>query len=183
MGRKKLLFVGRPADRRKGLTDIIEALPLITEDTVLLVAGRGDTSGHKQAARALGVDGAVRFLGFVDDATLSRLYAFCDLFVSSSQYESFGLTLVEAMSAGKPVVARDVGGTSEVVRSGTGLLVKGNTPDDLAKTICLALTDPLLGKDNRRYVLQEFSWNKCARDMLSLVKTLSHPTEGPACHQ
>ncbi len=183
MGRKKLLFVGRPADRRKGLTDLIEALPLITEDTVLLVAGRGDTSGHKQAARALGVDGAVRFLGFVDDATLSRLYAFCDLFVSSSQYESFGLTLVEAMSAGKPVVARDVGGTSEVVRSGTGLLVKGNTPDDLAKTICLALTDPLLGKDNRRYVLQEFSWNKCARDMLSLVKTLSHPTEGPACHQ
>jgi glycosyltransferase involved in cell wall biosynthesis len=180
-GRKKLLFVGRPADKRKGLSDLIDALALVEGNPVLLVAGKGDTSGLAQRAARAGVADSVRFLGFVDDGELSRLYAFCDLFVSSSHYESFGLTLVEAMSAGKPVVARDVGGTSEVVREDTGLLVRGKRPEDLADVISSALNDPELGANNRDYVLQTFSWDASAKALADLVQMLAHAAEGTPC--
>ncbi len=180
-GRKKLLFVGRPADSRKGLADLIEALPHVGGDAVLLVAGKGDTDRHARLARSLGVGDAVRFLGFVDEATLSTLYAFCDLFVSSSHYESFGLTLVEAMSAGKPVVARDVGGTREVVKEGTGLLVRERSPRAMATAINEALADPDLGKGNRAYVTKTFSWGAGADALLGLVRRIATERGDKTC--
>ena len=63
------------------------------------------------AARAHGVEGSVRFTGFVDDAAREALIAGCTLFVSSSLYEGWGLPLFEALSLGRPAIYH--GGTSQ----------------------------------------------------------------------
>jgi len=183
VGKKILLFVGRPADKRKGLAALIEALPCILENepVMLLVAGSGDTNAHRRQAERLGIAHAVRFLGYVSDVELSTLYALCDLFVSSSYYESFGLTLAEAMTAGTPVVARDVGGTAEVVRPGTGILVRESGPRALADAILRALADPSLGAINRTYALEAFSWEQGARALYAILGRLIEEKGGASC--
>lgn len=183
VGKKILLFVGRPADKRKGLAELIEALPRVLkhEPVMLLVAGSGDTKAHQCQAERLGIAHAVLFLGYVSDEELSTLYALCDLFVSSSYYESFGLTLAEAMTAGTPVVARDVGGTAEVVMPGTGILVRESGPHALADAILRALADPSLGADNRAYALEAFSWEQGARALRSVLGRVIEEKGGASC--
>jgi glycosyltransferase involved in cell wall biosynthesis len=92
----------------------------------------------------LGLDGAVAFAGERDSAEL--LPAF-DLFVQPSLYESQGLSLLEAMAAGVPSIASNVGGIGDVVRDGeTGLLVPPADPDELAAAIVRLAESPDLGQ-------------------------------------
>jgi glycosyltransferase involved in cell wall biosynthesis len=182
-GEKNTPLRGAPADKRKGLAELIEALSCILEyePVVLLVAGSGDTKAHRCQVERLGIAHAVLFLGYVSDEELSTLYALCDLFVSSSYYESFGLTLAEAMTAGTSVVARDVGGTAEVVRPGTGILVRESGPRALADAILRALADPSLGADNRAYALGAFSWEQGARALYAILDRLIQEKGGASC--
>ena len=97
-------------------------------DAVLLLAG-GRQLGSEVYERDLhaladliDVDGAVRWLGVRSD--MSRLLAACDVVALASDWEGFGLALLEAMAAGRPVVATSVGGVPEVVGDGeSGILV------------------------------------------------------------
>jgi len=96
---KVLLFVGR-LDRPhyyKGLDLLLEAMKFLDSDTILLVVGDGELKPHYQElARACGVDGRVRFAGFVPDEELAAYYAASDLLVlpSTSESEGFGLVLL-----------------------------------------------------------------------------------------
>jgi len=114
----------------------------------------------------LGIQENAKILGRVTDEALKELYNVCDLYVSSSFYESFGLTLVEAMSCEKPVIARDIGGISEVISNENGILLKDNSSDSLADAIGNIISNykeyEQIGKNNRHYVLNKFSWDKAA---------------------
>jgi phosphatidylinositol alpha-mannosyltransferase len=88
----------------------------------------------------------VRMLGAVPHEDLPPYYGAADVFVApATGQESFGYVLVEAMAAGLPVVASDIAGYREVVRSGIeGLLVPPGDPPRLAEAVAGVLSDPVL---------------------------------------
>jgi glycosyltransferase involved in cell wall biosynthesis len=100
----------------------------------LVLVGYGELDAElRRQAEVLSVADGVTFTGERDSAEM--LPAF-DLFVQPSLYESQGIAILEAMAAGRPVVATDVGGVRDVVRDGeTGLLVPSADPDALAAAI------------------------------------------------
>lgn len=95
----------------------------------------------ERLASTLGLDGVVHFLGWQRD--LERIYADLDLCVLSSLNEGTPLSILEAMAAGVPVVAADVGGVGDLVlHNETGLLVRPGDPEALAEAVLELLEDP-----------------------------------------
>jgi len=111
----------------------------------LVMVGYGALEGDlRSRAAGLGIEGRVTFTGERDSAEL--LGAF-DLFVQPSLYESQGLAILEAMAAGLPVIATEVGGVRDAVRNGeTGLLVPSADPRSLAEAIVRLAEDRDLGR-------------------------------------
>jgi glycosyltransferase involved in cell wall biosynthesis len=143
-----LLFVGQ-LTARKGWDVAIDALEIVRrahpQATLLVVSGLNPKEqGEAEArARAVGVGGAVRFLGRVEDEALSGLFAACDAYWTPTRYEGFGLTVLEAMAAGAPVVAADVPAVNEIVEhERNGLLHARGDPNALATATLRLLEDP-----------------------------------------
>jgi glycosyltransferase involved in cell wall biosynthesis len=130
-------------DPQKGLDDLLVAAALVPEAR-FVVAGDGPQRGHLVArAESLGLSDRVSFLGLRRD--VPELLAGCDLFVLPSRYEGLPLAVLEAMAAGKPVVATAIAGTDEAVVPGlTGLLVPPGDGPALAAAIRAILGDPAL---------------------------------------
>jgi glycosyltransferase involved in cell wall biosynthesis len=118
--RWRLLYVGR-IDDRKGIDEIIRALPDLPDEATLDLVGNGDAA-HLAELRALvhdlGLDGRVRF-GPLPRAELAARYAASDVFLFPSTWsEPFGLVPLEAMACDTPVIATGTGGTGEFLRDG-----------------------------------------------------------------
>ncbi|MBK7579788.1 MAG: glycosyltransferase family 4 protein [Myxococcales bacterium] len=116
-----LLSVSRLSEQ-KGLEYLLEVLRRVRArrpDAILRIAGDGPEK-QRIAARvsALGLSRNVELLGYVPHAELPRLYAAATVFLSTSVYEPFGLTTLEAMACGCPVVVSALGGASDFVRDG-----------------------------------------------------------------
>lgn len=147
----------------KGHIHLLRAMAIVVRDVpdaVCVIAGRGELLEPLQTTAAeLGIERNVRFLGFRPDvpAVLKAL----DLFVLPSLSEGFSLALLEALAAGRPVVATGVGGNAEVVANGrNGFLVPPEDPTALAERILTLLGDPRLaatfGETGRSRVDPEF---------------------------
>lgn len=138
-----LLIAGRmePRERYKGHDQLLEALTAFS-DARLVVAGDGeDRRRLEEKASALGLGERVIFTGFVSEATLAELYRRCAAFVMPSQGEGFGLVYLEAMRAGKPVLAARGSAAEEIVVDGaTGLLADPDDREELRSAL-----DRLLG--------------------------------------
>lgn len=113
-------------------------------DVRFLFVGEGPEREHLESlARSLGVDDRVDFLGFRSDAR--ELVRQCDVFVLPSLDEGLPLAVLEAMTAGKPVVATRAGGTGEAVLDGvTGIVVEPRDVTALAAGVRTVLADPAL---------------------------------------
>ena len=164
-GTHNLLFVGRH-EPRKGLLDLLKAYRLLRKtgcECRLLVVGNGpqerEARRYVATRRLVGVE----FLGRVSDAEKAQLFRTADIYVSpATGGESFGIVLLEAMSAGAPIVCSDIHGYKGVVRRGReGLLVPPRQPKPLAAAIARLLNDePLrreMGEAGRQRA-EEFSW-------------------------
>jgi len=132
----------------KGLDVFLEAaaaLAAARPATRFALYGAGpDAAALQSRARALGLDGAVRFPGHVPARTA---LASLSVLVLSSYMENSPLALLEAMTAGVPIVATRVGGVPELVPAGTGLLVAPGDPAALAAAIGRLLDDPALARE------------------------------------
>ena len=148
-----VLFVGR-LEKRKGIDLLLDAVPGVLAghpDARVVVVGRDDIPGESGRPPRQDFEEAnagepwlerVEFRGTVPDGELWAAYRECSVFVAPSRFESFGLIYVEAMMAGRPVVALDLGAAREVVADGeTGLLV-GPDPGALAAAVGSLLDDP-----------------------------------------
>ncbi|GAA1986582.1 glycosyltransferase family 4 protein [Isoptericola halotolerans] len=139
-------FLGRLDEPRKGLQVLAEAAPAILAahpGTRFLVAGKGD-AGRSAAQSVLGEHGgSFTWLGGVSDEDKAALLRSADLYVApQTGGESFGIVLVEAMSAGTGVVASDLGAFRRVLDDGTaGRLFRTGDPQDLAASVVAALAD------------------------------------------
>lgn len=129
--------------------------------TRLLVIGQGDLEQTlEQKVSELGIEQAVSFLGLRND--VPRVLPLLDLFVLPSLSEGLSLALLEAMSAGVPVIASKVGGNPEIVVNGeTGYLVPPQRSEELASRIIELMSDQestrLLGERGREWVAREFT--------------------------
>jgi glycosyltransferase involved in cell wall biosynthesis len=129
---------------QKGLDVLMNALAAASSGSArnlrLAVAGEGPLGPALAAqARALGLAGAVAWLGKRPPAEVPSLFAAFDLFVLPSRYEGLGLVLLEALAAGVPIVASRVGPIPDIVRDGvTGTLVPPDDPAALAHAIATA---------------------------------------------
>ena len=164
-----VLFVGRLASN-KGLLDLAEAFAVLARadaSAQLVIVGEdgGQRAPLEAKVRALGVADRVRVLGHVDDdAVLAAAYREARLTVLPSEYEAFGLVLLESLAAGTPVVASKVGGIPEFVEDGrAGLLVPPRTPSALAEAIVRVWSDRdlarRLGAYGRDQVVPRFQWD------------------------
>lgn len=141
---KVILMVGRYSYQKDQAT-IIKAMPLLYENTELWLAGYGETQGRLQAlAQSLRVEKKVHLLGLRND--VPQLIKASDVVVQSSHIEGFGLAAVEAMAAGKPVIASNVNGLAGVVE-GAGLLFEHENAEQLAACISKVLKNRKLYDD------------------------------------
>jgi glycogen synthase len=191
-----VLFVGR-ITRQKGITTLIEAIPqLDARIGVVLAAGQPDTpelaaeveQGIAEA-QAASPHRTIHWIPeHLDRPTVRQLYSHAAVFVCPSVYEPFGITNLEAMACGVPVVATRVGGIPEVVVHGrTGLLV--DPPDDpmapggadrvahdLAAAINALVADParrkVMGEAGRERAVELFSWSAVASKTLEVYRAV-----------
>ena len=127
--------------RNKGFDTLIQALALVP-DAHLSIAGEGpERAALEGLAHSLGVQDRLALLGWREDT--GALLAACDLFVLSSRQEPLGNVVLEAFSAGVPVIATATPGPQELIADGeTGLIVPVDDPDSLAHAISDLIADP-----------------------------------------
>ncbi|MFE1437776.1 glycosyltransferase family 4 protein [Streptomyces sp. NPDC058739] len=173
-------FMGRIDEPRKGLPVLLKALPRIFAEhpkARLLIAGRGD----EEAALAQlpsELHARVEFLGMISDEDKARFLRSVDLYVApNTGGESFGIILVEAMSAGAPVLASDLDAFAQVLDQGAaGELFANEDADALADAAVRLLADPerreTLRKRGSAHV-RRFDWSTVAADILSVYETVT----------
>ncbi|MFI9357840.1 glycosyltransferase family 4 protein [Streptomyces lydicus] len=173
-------FIGRIDEPRKGLPVLMQALPKIlaeVPDARLLVAGRGD---EEEAVANLPAElhSRVEFLGMVTDEDKARLLRSVDVYVApNTGGESFGIILVEAMSAGAPVLASDLDAFAQVLDQGeAGELFANEDADALATAAVRLLGDPdrlaELRERGTRHV-RRFDWSTVGADILAVYETVT----------
>lgn len=133
-----VLFVGNGFGR-KGLARLLDGLPALLGERPnarLVVVGKDSTRAQfQQRAEALGVDGAVLFLGERRDVEVC--YAMADLFCLPTWYDSFAFSVLEALASGVPVVTTQLAGAAELVGSAEGTVLRGAAePEDLGLALC-----------------------------------------------
>jgi len=189
-GRQGVLFVGRMTPH-KGLDRLIQAMPADETLTVAGTAGhdrKPPESGYPALLRRLAEGRRVRFTGAVPDSDLPALFRRASVLalpsVEHTCYgrqveisELLGLSVLEAMASGLPVVASRLGGVPEIVVDGeTGFLVGPGDIDELHDRLALLLADPVLAADMgqraRDRVLERFTWEHCAERCLTAYREL-----------
>jgi L-malate glycosyltransferase len=181
------LAVGRVSPN-KALESTIAALAVAhahgERGATLVIIGKPATDSyvgalHRYVAE-LGLVAAVQFAGHASDATVASAYAHADVLVVTSEHEGFCVPVVEAMSAGVPVVAFDQGAVPEVL-GGAGVLVSDKDPYALASAIDALLTDAprrnaVVAAGRRR--LAELALDSAADRFVDLLVRLAPPAGG-----
>lgn len=167
-----VLFVGRLASN-KGLIPLVQAFAELrshdpSAQLVLVGEDGGMASAVTAEAERLGITQAVHLTGFLrDERLLASAFREARMFALPSEYEAFGLVLLEALAHGTPVIASRVGGIPEFIEDGkAGLLVAPEDPADIARAFMLLWdNEPRrreLGEFGRTQVVPRFSWDALA---------------------
>jgi glycosyltransferase involved in cell wall biosynthesis len=173
--RPYILAIGRHV-RQKGFDILLHAMKQLGpagDPYDLILAGDGvEHEPLKSLATALGLGDRVVFPGQVDHPAAISLFAGCKVFVLPSRNEAFGIVNLEAMVAGKPIVAARVGGVPEIVLDDeNGLLVAPENPSELAETLRRLLADEAwqrrLGKAGRERA-KLFTWPRIVEEYMAV---------------
>ncbi len=166
-----ILQVGN-IELNKRQQDAVKALQILSQKhscVKLVFDGGGRTEELKRLSQRLGVADKVLFLRSTSDNELAEVYASCDAFIFPAQI-TWGLAVVEAMAAKKPVIVSRRCGASEIIEDGVnGLLVNHADSEDLAAKVERLIGDPelrkKLGENAQNYVKANLSWVKYAERM------------------
>jgi glycosyltransferase involved in cell wall biosynthesis len=173
----RLLLVGRIV-HQKGIDLLLEALAgLRALSWELLIVGDGPRrETYTAQAAAAGLQGRVRFAGWLTGEALEQAYARANLFVFPSRHEGMPNVVLEAMSSGLPVVASRVAGNEELIDPGvTGLLVPKEDASALREAVRALIGDPAarraMGQAARRRAETAFTWRAAAEQYLQILRT------------
>lgn len=189
-----ILQLGRMVPR-KGIDNVIRALSHLPShmNARLIVVG-GDSrepdplrtpeiARLMEVARHCGVSDRVQFTGHRQRRELRAYYGAADVFVTTPWYEPFGITPLEAMASGLPVIGARVGGIQHsVVDRVTGLLVPPKDAAALASALCQIKRDPArarqMGQAGLRRVHDQFTWHRVAAQLEAVYRSVL-PSEWP----
>lgn len=142
-----LLFLGR-LSKQKGIYVLLDAFSALVQEEPrlrLICAGDGDVAEVRRIVAARGLAESVDVPGWIDEARRAQLLLTASIYVLPSFIEGVPMSILEAMSAGLPVVATPVGGIPEIITDGQeGLLVPAGSVDELAGAIRRLVRDPRL---------------------------------------
>lgn len=188
-----IAYVGRMLPR-KDVRNLVRAVGLLVQRTdlpikLLLVGGESaapdpaatpEIGVLQTIAAELGISDRLHFTGQRQPDTLRYYYSAGDVVVTTPWYEPYGLTPLEGMACGRPVIGSAVGGITFTIADGaTGFLVPPRDPAALADRLHRLLVDPGLresmGRAARRRVEQEFTWPTVAERTAALYETLLMP--------
>jgi len=166
---KFVLFAGRLATN-KGLSDLISAMEVVDDESVDLVITGADMGLGKQLEKEASEKGVkMHRLGHIDDETYRSVLAAAEMLVLPSEYEAFGIVLLEAAAAETAVIGANVGGVPEAMSpNNNGLIVEYNDVPNLSKSIATLLEDEKMCKEMGlagRIWAQNFSWESIVRDL------------------
>jgi D-inositol-3-phosphate glycosyltransferase len=192
---KILLQLGRMVPR-KGVDNVIRGLARLKRDYhirahLLVVGGETDEPDPRatpelarllEIAREEAVKEQVTFVGRRERDRLKYYYSAADIFISTPWYEPFGITPLEAMACGTPVIGSDVGGIKFTVQDGkTGFLVPPRDPDALAVRLAQLYADPdllkRLGRQATRHVKECFSWTTVVKQLVQVYEQIIEEAE------
>lgn len=178
-----LLFVGRVDDHRKGLDILLDAFRIVSqkfEDVKLIIVGSGNNKKVVKLSEKLNIQNRILFTGFVDESTLKSYYNICDIYVTPSRLEGFGLTILEAMAAGKSVIGFRVGSIPELIKNyKNGVLIDKVNAEALANGICYLLENSVHWdkKEIQRFVKENYNWKKAAIEHEKCFETIIYETQ------
>ncbi|GMQ95523.1 MAG: hypothetical protein BMS9Abin13_640 [Patescibacteria group bacterium] len=168
--------------KKNAIDDVIRALPLLPENVKFLVLGIGpDEAVLHEFAKEKGVEERVKFLGQVEHVVLPKYLQISDVFIRPSLSEGMGISFIEAMAAGLPVVATQEGGIADFLfdpdrdpsKKPTGRAVDPRDPEGIAKQIAAFIEKKEetahIVENARKLVFAKYDWDLIARDMKTKV--------------
>jgi glycosyltransferase involved in cell wall biosynthesis len=167
---KVVLFVGR-LERYKNVHLAVEAMPHMPPEYTLTVIGNGPyRESLSRLVANLGLEERVQILTGLTDEEVHRWYRTCTVALNLSSQEAFGITVLEALAAGKPVVVNDRKALSELAGRLTGVWAvdaEGMTHNELADRI-VGISEA----DWEKPDLSPYSWEAVTDQILSLYRSL-----------
>ncbi len=170
--------------QKNGIDTVLRALAQLPPETHFVIFGVGpEEAGLRTLAAALRLGDRVRFAGQADHATLPRHLAAADIFIRPSRSEGMGISFIEAMAAGVPVVATQVGGIADFLydatrnpnEESTGWAVDPNHPGQIAAAVQDIMANPEVARKTvvraRAMVHIRYDWDGIARAMHDRVFT------------
>lgn len=171
-----ILFVGRFAPS-KNIPLLLQSFASIHEihpQTTLTLVGDGPLKERLLGqAESLGIRDVIKTPGYVPQNELTEYYQSADIFALSSNHESFGMVILEAMSAGLPVVAPAVGWIPEIIDNGeTGFIYDTGSETQLTRYLNRLVSQAELresiGKHARKSIKQKYDWRSRAEKLIEL---------------
>jgi 1,2-diacylglycerol 3-alpha-glucosyltransferase len=168
-GSPLILYVGRVAFE-KNIDSIIRNMPRVADKSAkFLIVGDGPARKQlEQLVHSLGLQDRIIFAGFVPDNRLVDYYAASDIFISASKFETQGLSMLEAMSCGKPVVSINYRAVTDFIVDGQNGYLFSEFSDNMAETIDRALTSDGKVRVNARRTAESYSKEKTAKTLSDL---------------
>jgi glycosyltransferase involved in cell wall biosynthesis len=174
LGRRRVLFAGR-LEQPKGVGILIQAACEVDGEFVICGEGR-QLVAMRRLARQLGVESRFRFTGWLEPDELAAELAEASVVVVPSLWpEPFGIVGIEALAAGRPVVASATGGIVDWLDDAVGLPVRPGDPQELARALNALLSDPerqrAMGVAGRKLVAERFSAERHVEALFDAYRT------------
>ena len=173
-----LFFLGR-LEERKGIDFLIRAISIVKDrlnDIQLFMGGDGVLrSCLENFIKKNDLESNVHLLGAVDDSALNEWYNKVSVVIIPSVFEGFGLTAIEAMACGTPVIATDVDALRDVIENGVnGLLVQYNNVGALSEKILYLLKNKVeqsrFSINGKKKVQTVYNWSNISHDILRVYE-------------
>ena len=170
--RPVILYVGR-LSQEKDLAVLFKAFRLLNQWGTYQLCIVGDGPLRPQTEHFVRTTAHAVYVGLIPyGEDLAEFYATADVLALPSRNETFGLTILEALASGLPVVAINQGGPTDLLHARVGALAGPGDPVDFADKLARVLVDKSLSQQCRAYVAEYFSWDKTFMKLLTIYENL-----------
>ncbi|MBM7712762.1 glycosyltransferase [Enterococcus xiangfangensis] len=174
-----ICYAGRILIKEKGIKSILEAMSYIDKDISLNIAGVGTKKEFKklkELVKVYNLEQRINIFGKVPSNRMAEFYNQADIYVSASEWEGFGLTIVEAMKCGLPIVSYNNSGPNEILDYGEyGIIIVERNPRTLGERINTIINnDELMNHLQVKSIerSKDFSLNRISQDWNNLINNL-----------